>query len=638
MDVQHARLFGSEGNLSLIGTIRSFANEHPESFLDYLRVAWERDGAQAAKMPDVLTSLKSILVMCEDGKRRPLSTTYLPGREMLFLRGKYMLPDEIFPFLKLQKPWTRDSWAFLESYLGVGAQESLDFYLDILKAIKDASSGEEDVEFPHRVLELYLRIAALCGLDGEEGGATQQTREAFEDQALLLWDNRSWARASDCFLGSSHKPGVKCHILPLNPAWKASDTERAEVTQFFQHTLRIANTYSRAHILEHLDKIREWAKPGSYWVTSMARRYGLVRESVKLLSDDDARQLKSSFINEAYIAVQQDNSLQWYKQSDCVWSWGLIIADSGRIDLSEQYKELETFFTGFLGIERYGAAYNELVESTLLDVSMETIKQLLFSLSASILEHGHLLNPGRFLSSKVLPVRQTNGQVRLNSPDTDFYIVDRKFCQCFSERVPILDFTPHEVWLLEPLLVWADLESRYLSWNVADTTYLKDPAPELLTGRFTGAKARGLIRIASHFRSPRAKNQGQRQSLLRKLERTKFFRSRGICRQLTLERRSSHDATYTLSGQLHIEEGEEELKIYVPHDQAAQDLSVTSLPRALVVWLMGDPDSGLTERVNEVAVSLVKSISNAEDALINRVLDEEEVVKLEDLDVQADVG
>lgn len=95
---------------------------------------------------------------------------------------------------------------------------------------------------------------------------------------------------------------------------------------------------------------------------------------------------------------------------------------------------------------------------------------------------------------------------------------------------------------------------------------------------------------------------------------------------------------YKLTGQLHIEEGDEELKIYGPHDQASQELSVASLPRALVVWLMADPDSGLTERVNEVAVSLVKSISNAPDTLIDRVLDEEEVVKLEDLDLQANAG
>lgn len=179
MEIQNARLFGSGGNYPplLMEKIRSFANEHPESFLEYLRIAWERDGAQATKRLGALASLKSTPVICEDGERRPLSTTYLPERELLFLRGKYMLPDEVFPFLKLQKPWTRDSWAFLESHLGVGAQESLDFYLDILKAIQDATSGEEHLEFPRRVLELYLRIAALCGLDGEEGGATQQTRQ-----------------------------------------------------------------------------------------------------------------------------------------------------------------------------------------------------------------------------------------------------------------------------------------------------------------------------------------------------------------------------------------------------------------------------------------------------------------------------
>ncbi|KAK7428818.1 hypothetical protein QQZ08_004588 [Neonectria magnoliae] len=367
----------------LMEEIASFANEHPEGFLSHLQSAWERDGDQAVNTPDVLKSLKSISAICEDGKKRPLATTYLPERELLFLRGKYMLPEETFPFLKLPKSWT---------------------------------------------------------------------------------------------------------------------------------------------------------------------------------------------------------------------------------------------------------------QSAPLDVSSENTKQLLFSLSDNILEHGHLLDPSRFLSSKVLPIKETDGRVHLDSSDAEFYIVDRKSCQCFAERVPVLDFTPHEIWRLEPLLVWADLESRYLSWNVADTTHVIDPAPELLSRGFTAAKARGLIRIASHFRSPRVKNQGLRKNLLQKLERAKFFQSRQICRHLTLQRLHSIDVTCKMVGQLHIQEGHEELKIFVPHGPEAQDLSAASLPHALVVWLMADPDSGLTERVNEVAVSLVKSISTIRDTLISRVLDDEEVVRLEDLGSQADDG
>lgn len=62
--------------------------------------------------------------------------------------------------------------------------------------------------------------------------------------------------------------------------------------KFFQHTLGITNIYSRVDILEYLDNLREWAKPGSFWVTGMAYRYDRVSETVKLLSDDDGKQLK----------------------------------------------------------------------------------------------------------------------------------------------------------------------------------------------------------------------------------------------------------------------------------------------------------------------------------------------------------
>lgn len=118
-----------------------------------------------------------------------------------------------------------------------------------------------------------------------------ELREAFEDKGLLLCDTGSWAKPSDCFLGLSSRPGVKRHILPLNPAWKANDAERAEVMQFFQHTLRIANTYSRAQVLEHIGRMRQSTGPGTYSVVMMDL-YKRVSESVKLLSADDARQLK----------------------------------------------------------------------------------------------------------------------------------------------------------------------------------------------------------------------------------------------------------------------------------------------------------------------------------------------------------
>jgi hypothetical protein len=86
-----------------------------------------------------------------------------------------------------------------------------------------------------------------------------------------------------------------------------------------------------------------------------------------------------------------------------------------------------------------------------------------------------------------------------------------------------------------------------------------------------------------------------------------------------------------MKGQLHIVEEEMGLRIYVPRDTTAQELSAVSLPRFLVQWLMTDPGSDIMGATNEVSVSLVKSISNVRDGLIQRVLDEEGVIPLESL-------
>lgn len=88
---------------------------------------------------------------------------------------------------------------------------------------------------------------------------------------------------------------------------------------------------------------------------------------------------------------------------------------------------------------------------------------------------------------------------------------------------------------------------------------------------------------------------------------------------------------HQLEGQLHIVKEDARLRIYVPRDKTSQELSAVSLPRFLIEWLMTDPGSDIMEAINEVSVSLVKSIWNVRDGLIQRVLTEEGVIPFESL-------
>lgn len=170
MDEHDARLFDEDVNSSLSPKIAKIANRYPESFLNYLRAAWEKDGAKAAQIPSVLTSLKATLVLCEDGVKRPLSTTYLPTKSLRAIVEKYIRPDDKFPFLQFPKFWSLeekvDVWAFLPLHLGVGNGEDLDLYLDILKAIRtEKSLWHWSQKFPKRILSLYLHIETAYAYD-----------------------------------------------------------------------------------------------------------------------------------------------------------------------------------------------------------------------------------------------------------------------------------------------------------------------------------------------------------------------------------------------------------------------------------------------------------------------------------------
>ncbi|KAH6987158.1 hypothetical protein EDB80DRAFT_782529 [Ilyonectria destructans] len=141
---------------------------------------------------DVMTKFKVRRVECENQQSRPLSTTYIPTQKLLFCRNRYMLPGGKFPFIKLQDPLSSSKglgpWAFLESDFGVSTEESLEFYLDILCCIQESSNPTPEI--PHRVLELYLRIHAVCEASDDTAAAQEKVRYAFDKHDKSVWKGK----------------------------------------------------------------------------------------------------------------------------------------------------------------------------------------------------------------------------------------------------------------------------------------------------------------------------------------------------------------------------------------------------------------------------------------------------------------
>jgi hypothetical protein len=188
------------------------------------------------------------------------------------------------------------------------------------------------------------------------------------------------------------------------------------------------------------------------------------------------------------------NELRWYKQAECIWCTDLKSPVPGYVNLSGGYQGLEEFFVGFLGVKKLSTSYENLLHCEATSVSIDTVKEMLLTLSAVIAEKGRTLDPAPLLSKKILPVRGRNGKVRFCTADADFYIIDRPYLDVFRNTAPVLDFSVSDLARLIPFLEWATLECHYLSWNVKESGFLQGSYPTPLDGRITTEKARGLLR------------------------------------------------------------------------------------------------------------------------------------------------
>ncbi|KAK7430994.1 hypothetical protein QQZ08_002524 [Neonectria magnoliae] len=621
-----------ESSTPLLTKCRTLAKDDPNAFLSYLRTEMDRGGTEAEELLSQAAELKKIKGLCEKGARRPLSQSYLPTARLRFLYRRYMLEDEWFPFIELEKPLTSSEgvgpWAFLQTHFGVMTTDGLDFYLHLLFYIRLHNWSESmEIEYPRRVLELYLRIHAECRSSSDFPTARQRVRTMFETHKLVLTVG-SWTKPSQCLQNSSIHLPLKVVVLPPPKSWDATDAECAELTHFYHDTLGIPSTYSWTDLLDHL----EGDQAKGAFQSNLPAFYSALDEMVPRLSDQDVKDLRKAFDNKSYIGLVNGTAVTWYKLVDCVWAPGLNFP--GKLDLSEHYPKLESFFAGFLKIPKYdcGVVYKELINLDADQISVSTLKDMLWSLNAALPEYGHLMDAGKLLERPVLPIKDTNGQVNLCSVETEYFIPDREFLQQqFSDKVRMLDFTPHEIWLLEPLILWASIEHLYLSWNVGVATY-RSRAPVEPIANISAARALGLLRIASHFRSPRVQTADERATVLRKLQQSQFFQAEEMYLRLFLSTNDSVIEVDEIETDLHIEESDDRLRIYLPHDEEAHEFCLISrLPRRLVGWMMTDPASEEVRAVDEVAVSLVKSILRARDTLVPAVLDAEGVVKAEDL-------
>lgn len=142
------------------------ANELPSKFLGFLQYAWEESREDMlASSEDIMEALRDLEVLCQgDDTFVKLSDTYLP-LPILQEKCSPFMDDNFFPFLELGESWPSDeevdNWRFLKRHLGVGAEDNLQFYIDMLSWMWAASEGNQ-IANPLRILEVYTHIHSRC--------------------------------------------------------------------------------------------------------------------------------------------------------------------------------------------------------------------------------------------------------------------------------------------------------------------------------------------------------------------------------------------------------------------------------------------------------------------------------------------
>ncbi|KAF7179749.1 hypothetical protein CNMCM7691_008799 [Aspergillus felis] len=613
------------------------AKSCPEKFLPFLLKYWPFEGAYIADNPDLVKALLNIEVLCENSRVYPLGKTYVRTAQLAYADG-FLREGEFFPWLKLdlsdEAPGFSDI-RVLTTALGFGRPKSeLEFYLTILQFVSDGNRGKKKVLDDSRIFDLYSRIANRY----HESVTLEISREmivsAFKAQRLIYvpgYDSAeaSWALPHECLWEA---PGYMQSTYPLKSQYH--DIPKGKhIGDLFQSILDIKNAGIDDFLLE-----LEWTQDADYV------DYGLVSDLYQELDKrrsrmDDAtvKKIRERFEKDELIYHESDDGETWYSPSECLWS--TVTDIKGMIALSDVYEDLAGFFTELIGVRTLTLqmVHDKLVEQGSGDLSAEEVKQTIWLLNSYMQNENDLPDPRRVLTAKVFPVRYPTGSVELCSSAVDFAIADRKhLLDSFSNKAKFLDFNVNEIARLEPFLQWTGLDRRYLSSLVKEISTVRGDSHSSRTSsdRNIARKAYGLLRIAVHFRSPRLK--AGEQSLYEMLRNIGIRETDGISSELHLNQDGKDIMVEISQSELHFQEYESGLTIYVPRNEKAQYLCfLDRIPRALMEWIMTEPSTGICEPFTDKALNVLSKVLQAETMYIGTTLDRAGIMSVETPDDSA---
>ncbi|KAL3476147.1 hypothetical protein BJX99DRAFT_258658 [Aspergillus californicus] len=599
------------------------AEHHPDKFVGFLLKHWTSDGGKIVGSTHLIKQLLKIKVPCENGQMYDLGETCVctPERED---DRKFLREGELFPWLKqdIQLDGNRgfsDIRVLMKDLgfgMGIGQRESnIYFYVSMLHHIAKANPEPQETPDIDRVYDLYARIQELCKQSGSTDIFRQHVRREFASKSLICIPAHgssppSWAASWECLWRA---PSYMQWRYPLGVIYADVKNSNA-IAEFFENTLSIRDV-NTDDLIEELEILKDNGHGGLARARSLYRELNQeLNREMRLFGDRVAiEEMRDYFQAKRLIYHKANNVATWYKPSQCVWSTTTDI--EGRARLNTLYGENLSNFFMCMGVPRLTLQmiYDKLIRQGAGDASLPDVKKTIQLLNVHLSGEKNPPSNQRLRECK-FPVKHADGTVGLCSLDVDFAVRDQKdLANLFDDKARFLDFEVDDISQLKSFLEWAELDRRYLSFCVKERSTVSGHYHRVLDppDRNISLKARGLLRIAAHLQSPRlAKDEAAFYNALKQI---KVYETDGITSEVCLSQDGSEIKVKGGNDELHLEENEDGLIIYVTQDPKAQYICfLDRVPRELLQWIMTNPSTGVCLPLRAEALNYVYMVLHVE--------------------------
>lgn len=165
---QYPCLTESDGNWKGLSPVfREIVTKAPSKVIGTLEANWREYKAQVMQSSEVLSDLKNVMVLCQNGEKRKLCQTILPTEETVNAGHLFGVAERL-SYLQMESDSdvvTRGDWSFLQTF-DVCLEPTLRFHLDALEHL--SKHFRVSTQSKVYALELYRGIISVATLNEKE--------------------------------------------------------------------------------------------------------------------------------------------------------------------------------------------------------------------------------------------------------------------------------------------------------------------------------------------------------------------------------------------------------------------------------------------------------------------------------------